>query len=50
MTNITLAASAATRTAMQIPAATLYPASEGNRLPAGVDATSTVALSALAMA
>ena len=35
---------------MQIPAATLYPSSAGNRCPAGVDSTSTVALSALAMA
>ena len=35
---------------MQIPAATLYPASAGNRCPAWVDTTSTVALSALAIA
>ena len=50
MTKPMLTASAATRTAMQIPAATLYPPSAGNRCPAGVDSTSTVALSALAMA
>src|SRR6266566_3142205 len=49
MTNRTLAASAATRTAMQTTAAALYPEPAGNRRPAGVDSTSTVALSALAM-
>ena len=35
---------------MQTPAAALYPDAAGNRRPAGVDRTSRVALSALAMA